>query len=598
MSVQVEAGGFLDVINLDTNITTRHYYTGPPTVRGAVFVLDFQPPSHCSLPPLSCSAEDQPLLSVGGDIITTPNITTQWGGWRDTPSGVNGYVLSVHHLEESGGQLLEGARLETVAYNESGEVVYEASFELPVEGAYSILLQTLDNAGNIRYSRRLVLYDRSSTLNIDPTSPLTVTSALPQTNYRWQNSTQEPIVVSGVGHFYNSLLQFRDLLAPVGDSFNGSLAEDYDHPLTEGRYPRRGTTNALGVVRLRYDYSIDQEGGQSLSFPDVLRFESRDDVGIQDISITPDLQDGDSVRVWFLASDYNTQEINDSVLVHVDSSSPLLVGLGLVRNGVGGLSLHASDALTDMIIEFDAQDRHSGLISLEWRIGTGPGLADVGSGDVPIEVVAMDTCEPPECVCSPLGACSRVRHAFSPRLSDLSSSPANHDAEYHITITATNHALLSAQVSLVFTVDAMPPLPGVVLDGPGGMDAQAELDYQADNTLQGAWSGFFDRESDIMFYEYVFDSECANNSVFTYPLDPDSIVMATDTTSASTQAQGEEELIQAKIMYLWNLELLYDKFFIHRTKLIIVDLVVHNFVLCSPLSEVISYRVMYIQWFF
>ncbi len=539
--MRVEAGGFLDVVNLDTNVTTRHYYTGPPTVGGAVLVLDFQPPSHCSLSLPGCALDDQPLLTLGGDIVTDANITARWGGWRDVPSGVRGYVLSVYRLEVSGGQLLEGARLGTLAYNESGEIAYEDSFQLPIEGAYSVVLQTQDNAGNIRYSRRLLLYDNSSTLNIDPVAPLVVTSAVPQTNYLWQNSTQEAIAVSGEGHFYNSLLRFRDLLSPVGDGFNGSLMEDYDHPLTDGRYPRNGTRNALGVVRLRYDYSIDQEGGRSLAFPDTLRFESQDDVGIQDISIAPVLQDGDSVRVWLLASDYNAQDINDSVLVHVDSSSPILAGLGLERNGVGRLNLHGTETLTDMTVEFDAQDEHSGLFSLEWRIGTGPGLADVGSGVVPIEVVAMGNCSLPECVCTPLGQCTPVRHTFSPRLSDLSSDPAHHDADYHITVTATNHALLSTHLSLVFTVDATPPLPGVVQDGLGG---GAELDYQANGTLTGTWSGFFDRESDIIFYEYVFGRECANSTVFTSPLDPDSVVMVTDTTSATVlQLQGKQKVV-------------------------------------------------------
>lgn len=529
------AGGFLDVLNLDSNASSRHYYTGPLTVGGAVLVLDFQPPVHCSVPPQSCPLEDQPLLTVGGAILRTANITARWGGWRDSPSGISSYLLTVYYLEVSGEQLLEGGRIYSVASNESGQNVYESTFELPIEGAYSVVLETLDNAGNIRFSRRLLLYDNSSTLNIDPTAPLTVTSAVPQTNYLWQNSTQEAIVVSGVGHFYNSLLRTDDLLSPVGSSrFNGSLVGEYDHTPTEGRYPRNGTHNALGIVRLLYDYSIDQEGGRSLAFPNTLRFESQDDVALQDISVMPDLQDGDSVRVWFLASDYNAQEINDSVLVHVDSTSPVLAGLGLERNGVSDLNLHGMEALTDMRIVFEAQDQHSGLLGLDWRIGTGPGLADVGSGGVALESVAMENCTLPECVCSPLGACSLVRHAFSPRLSDLSRSPTHHDTEYHLTITATNHAHLSTHLSLLFTVDVTPPLPGVVLDGPGG---QRDLDYQTDHTLHGTWMGFFDRESDVVFYEYIFSSSCANSSVFTYPVQPDSGVVVTTDTSATTTAQ-------------------------------------------------------------
>lgn len=533
--VRVEAGGFLDVINLDTGIATRQYYTGTPTIGGAMFILDFQPPVHCSLLVPSCLA-GQPLLSLSGEMVSDSNVSISWGGWLDQPAGVSAYLLTLYRLEQSGGMQFEGAQIRTTLFNETGQNVYEDMTLLSMEGSYSFVLESFDNAGNIRFSRRLLLFDGSSTLNIDSSAPLIVTSAV----NTWQNSTDNPIIISGRGHFYNSLLRDRNLLAPVADIFNGSISPDYDHPLVQGRYPRGGTPNALGVVSLRYDFVIDQAGGQSaasLMVPDTFRF-ATDDLGIESVSITTALEDGDSVTVWFLATDYNFQQVNDSVVVHVDSTPPLLAGLSLVRHGLEGLNLHGQDSLTDLRLAFDVEDEHSGVMSIEWSLGTEQGLADVGNGNVPVQVVARETCMPPECVCDSVHHCSLVHHTFSPLLSDLTiSSLANHDAEYHITIVTTNHALLSTQLSLVFTVDTTPPLPGAVFDGP---PTGSDVDYDRSLTLRGYWQGFFDRESDVLFYEYVFGSECANSSFFTYPLEAGSVAMETNMETATMQASGNQ----------------------------------------------------------
>lgn len=538
MEVYVAAGGFLDVTDLDMpSVSTRHYYTGTPTIGGATFILDFEPPSHCSLPPnLGCAA-GQPLLALSGEVVSMGNVSSTWGGWLDSPAGLAGYVLTVYQLQESQGRLMEGTTVMYTCYNETGDVLYEEITDLPLEGPYSFVLQAQDTTGNIRYSRRLVLFDNSSTLDIEPSLPLVVTSAVPQSDYMWQDSTSDPIVVSGRGHFYNTHLRTNAWLAPVADN---EATVDYDHTLMEGAYPRNGTPNAVGVVQLHYDVIVDQEAGlslESLTPPETFRFAS-DDIALGEISITTaQLRDGDAVRVWFLAQDYNSRQINDSVLVFIDSSGAVLSGVGLVRNGVAGLALHGTDRFTDLVVEFDAVDEHSGLFSLEWNIGTGPGHADVGNGDVPVGTVAMEMCIRPACVCDSVGHCSLVHHSFSPQLSDLLLPLANHDAEYYITVMATNHAFITTQLSLVFTVDTTPPLPGVVLDG---LPMAADVDY-TDNgrTLGGHWQGFFDRESDVMFYQYVFADECANTSVFTYPLPVDSVVMTTTLGSAIVPPQGE-----------------------------------------------------------
>ena len=102
-------------------------------------------------------------------------------------------------------------------------------------------------------------------------------------------------------------------------------------------------------------------------------------------------------------------------------------------------------------------------------------------------------------------------HRFSPMENDLLSTATQHDTDYYITVTVTNNAMLTTVLHHRFTVDVTPPLEGIVFDGPkGGYD----IDYQNDLSLTFWWMGFFDRETDIVFYKYIIDEQCANSSQF------------------------------------------------------------------------------------
>ena len=390
-------GGYLDIENLDTLEMQRHFYSGSSNEGGGtVFILDLQPPTHCSLVPPSSSSScqpDQPLLSLGAEEVTgNASVSASWGGWSDAPSGLTQYELSVYQLEVRGGLLEEGRLLASSVITESGQTSYENTTELLIEGAYSFVLRTFDLAGNVRLSRRIVLYDASSTLEIDPSAPLLVSSGTEVGGDMWQNSTTSPLVVSGRGHFYNTLLRANDYLAPLGN-FSPPVAEEFDQPVG-GRLSRLGTLNALGVVQIDYTIAIDQLGGvanSSLTTPTEFPFQSSD-LAIDALEVSTSLRDGDSVTIWLQATDFNFQTISDSVLVHVDSSPPVAGGLGLERNGVSGLVLHGTDSLLDLNIEFSAFDTHSGLYAIEWRIGLGPDTPDVGSGSLPIPEVRTCMC--------------------------------------------------------------------------------------------------------------------------------------------------------------------------------------------------------------
>ena len=385
----VASGGYLNVTNQDTDVTQRHYYSGSATIGQALFVIDLEPPTHCSLVASETCLTNQIILSLGSNaIVSSAFVRAEWGGWVDIPAGVMSYELDIFHLVERDDVLYEEGRVDSMLYQHTGQTTYTHVEELPAEGPYSFVLQTMDQANNTRTSRRLLLYDAASRLTINASAPLRVISAVPDTGFLWQNSTTDPLVVSGRGHFYNTILQEYNYLAPVAN--HSAVSPEYDHPLDSGLYPRQGIPNALGVTQLRYRVIVDQEGGTSAASttrPTTFPLQSSD-IGIESVEISVSVQDGDSVTVWFQAFDFRIRDQYDSVLVHVDSSPPVAQDLWLEYSGVTGLALHGTESLLDLSIQFRAHDEHSGLSRVEWWIGTEPGARDVGAGNVPIENVA------------------------------------------------------------------------------------------------------------------------------------------------------------------------------------------------------------------
>lgn len=539
MQAYTTAGGYLDVLNLDTSTVARHYYRGMPTIGLATFIIDIQGPTHCSLVSSIDCLPGQGILNLGGEIVEEDLITALWGGWIDVPSGITHYEFRVYPLQLSGDMLIEvDMSLNLTTYEHQNiATLYEDTTILPSEGPYAFILKTLDLAGNVRLARRLLLFDNTSTVEVDLASPLQFTSAVPETGYQWQNSTNDPLIIRGVGHFYNTNLRTTNYLAPVANSSVGDIDPEFDHPLESGRYPRSGTINAQGIVQVLYNVIVDREGGQSSQSstqPTDFPYET-DDVAIEAVEIVDtDLTDGDSVTVWFQVTDFRFQSSFDSAVVHIDSTPPALQDLWLEWNGDTGLNLHGTDSLLDLTIQFQTFDVHSGIYSVEWSIRTRHG--NVGYGILQVQNVNESSCTVPECFCDSLLHCSLAHYSFSPLESNFPfSSEALHDTDYILSVTVTNFARLSATLDHFFTVDTTPPTVGAVFDG----QQLPDIDYQDHITLSGWWTGFFDRETEIPFYQYVFTNFCADASVFSYPLNESSPASQTDLTYIRWEAPGE-----------------------------------------------------------
>ncbi len=155
-----------------------------------------------------------------------------------------------------------------------------------------------------------------------------------------------------------------------------------------------------------------------------------------------------------------------------------------------------------------------------------------------VRPASQAVCTPdPNCVCDSLIHCSLVQYTFPPSFSHFhSSTEALHDTDYFVTVSVTNHALLTSSLTHHITVDTTPPLPGAVFDAPLGV---GDVDYQQGNTLQAWWSGYFDRETGVAFYQYAYGTQCVNMSLFSFPLEPESLVVQTMEEYASWLAPGD-----------------------------------------------------------
>ncbi|XP_041349352.1 uncharacterized protein LOC121368680 [Gigantopelta aegis] len=214
------------------------------------------------------------------------------------------------------------------------------------------------------------------------------------------------------------------------------------------------------------------------------------------------------VFVELLDEDVMKNRIQENVTVHIDHTVPDINNMWLVRNKNRELYVHNSRDLSDMVLEFDASDPHSGIYSVEWFLGTQLNTSDIGKGYLPvIKLSANKTCQVDQhCYCPYVGSCAYYNYTV--KLNHLVNENTNmgtQDREYYFTLMVTNTAMLKSVCHLDILVDASPPVAGVVLEGPpGGPD----IDYTSEDHVYINMHGFIDHESGIRLYRVALAERC------------------------------------------------------------------------------------------
>ncbi|KAI8519531.1 hypothetical protein Bbelb_027880 [Branchiostoma belcheri] len=320
------------------------------------------------------------------------------------------------------------------------------------------------------------------------------------------------------GRYQNLFHHQHKLLAAI-EPYDPPIAAGYE--IITGQPPqersRQAIPNAYGVTKVETAFAVDHSGGRSITSPPNT-WTTVPDVRAEGVDLDIPRVDGDSVRLWVRAYDVVGNSVQEEILLHVDSSPPVVQNFWLNRHGVPALAVHHSSDLFTMRFEFEAFDDHSGLHNIHWSLQDFLDSSTVhGEGQVAVRRPSLlhPECPPPDCACIPKDSeCYFRNYEITPDLSKMDIPVGSHDHDYVFVVTVTNNAMLVTTVTFQVTVDESPPTAGQVQDA---MQGQRDLDFQQDLQLHAWWDGFFDRESGVQFYQYGFANRCLGEDEFSIP---------------------------------------------------------------------------------
>ena len=390
---ELSSGGNFIYINFTNNHKGTEIFTPQKQIKKLCLKFDNAKPVHClSNQRAPCS---KLLLGVERRITKTANVslilgdgwTDPWpkgGSWKHT-SGIKKYILEVHEVIKTGQML--------VVHKKSLDPPIKEEIDLPNEMAhrrinvvlpktqtlYCTMLEVHDNAGNVRFARRFILFDNESTIKTRKENPLVISSASKITGYKWQ-IFHELVCVNWRNRYYNSYHVDTNFLASIQNDADNDITGVYDQET--GKLPVKGTKNVDGVTGFIYSYSLNNGPYTSEKYMSDFEKES--------ICFNFSLSDGDTYTFRITAEDVMENRLAENVTVHIDRTVPDISNMWLVRNNNKELYVHHSVDLSHMVLQFEAMDPHSGIYSMEWFLGTQVNTSDVGYGAEPIIKVSVN----------------------------------------------------------------------------------------------------------------------------------------------------------------------------------------------------------------
>ncbi|XP_052067298.1 uncharacterized protein LOC127706680 [Mytilus californianus] len=267
----------------------------------------------------------------------------------------------------------------------------------------------------------------------------------------------------------------------------------------------------------------------------------------QSVSLSVDWGDGDRLNVTVQAFDVLRESNMESLLVYRDVSPPIIENLWLTKGDWVNISVHSVEDFSEMTMEWNAYDDHSGLDTVYWKLYDNYGtFVEHGHEDIAAQGHTDDLQEcqtkylsnprGPNCYCTPFMGCFHRHFQVKPEIKVYGGLTAGHyrgkhDSDYYIEIAVKNKALVQTVLTKKITIDTSPPHPGVVHDGLAG---NPEIDYQQGMDLNAYWDQFFDKESGVFFYQYLVDTSCADKSAFSLDINNTNIVETYNTFGSHT----------------------------------------------------------------
>ncbi|XP_052095904.1 uncharacterized protein LOC127731085 [Mytilus californianus] len=508
-SIVVKNGGFLKYMNRESNTEIRSPLNGITSRRSYIIQWDYIQPFHTCLNAFGVNCTIPPLELK--DATNASTISLTWRQWSDGLAGIEYYQYELYELQYDGSSLKENNILYTsdrIPHNHS-----QSEFNVTTPGMYSIIFTVFDKAGNHKSTRSVFLFDDESVVETTPGTRIIVTESTVNTNYTWVVQNMTHLHVSWTERFTNERHHVRHWLEQLAP--NKHVDELYDDKF--GVRKVDWFTNVLGVVKFDVDYTVT--GPDVTSF---LEYKNVDDILQELEELEVIWEDGQRLDISVKATDIVWEYKEESITVYKDTSQPIIENLWLSRDSKEALYVHHIEDFSKMTIEWDTFDYHSGIDSVHWRLYDNFTGSDILHGQSHLiaqgQTENITACEwkyggfprGSDCYCTLYHGCFHRHFHVQPKIvngSGLTPGKDNgvHDSDYFITVTVINQAMLKTVLTKKITIDTSAPQPGIVHDG---LPDFPEIDYQQNLQLHVYWDGFFDPESGVKYYKYVFSDHC------------------------------------------------------------------------------------------
>ncbi|XP_053400999.1 uncharacterized protein LOC128557566 [Mercenaria mercenaria] len=479
--------------------------------------FDEYPPTHCFEQSNECTKD----ALIATDFLTEPKVKVQWGGWTDGDSGIDKYEFNIHYLHATtpGGPLTSKSLLPAVIVEQS-QNSSSVTLALREPGPYSVEIIVFDRAGNEKVARRIIFFDNESVVELYGNKA----SIRQAQKNGWINRYSDIIELVW-------LERFKNVRHTVGGWLNNvqevkEVSRDLDD--RKGRSSRTidKTFNIEGIVRFDIARMVELNG--DIRYTDFERV-TEEYFSLQTmIYNNEEFIDGKKLTYFIRGFDAVGAYAEDNVTVMIDLSPPIIQNLLLTKGDLVNISVHSVLELTELTIEWEAFDYHSGIHEVSWKIFDNftKNIVVHGQSHEPPqgETKTLDDCKKtyalhargPNCYCSPYNGCFHRHYQIKPKVSNdnnrgihFGREVGEHEYDYVIEVSVKNSAELTTVLQKKITIDTSPPHEGIVRDGiPGAL----EVDFQQSLQLTGYWDGFFDDESGVWFYTYGFNDRCLNEN--------------------------------------------------------------------------------------
>ncbi|KAL4221421.1 hypothetical protein ACF0H5_019679 [Mactra antiquata] len=413
-------------------------------------------------------------------------------------------------------------------------------FTVDENGPYGIEITAIDRAENHVTTRRLLIVDDSSIVDLQgqPTNVLQANSK------QWINKETGDFEIRWPARFINK----RHTSGHWLDAVEGGTSE-LDDTFDISERNTSAIHNLNGTVRSEVDRTVTLDD----STWDVNNIYVPQHYFDEERMIITDEECIDGKRIVFTVRTYDVMGVynEDTVTVMIDTSYPIIENLWLTEENYLNISVHNILEINKLTFEWEVYDEHSGLHEISWRIFdnyTNIEILHGHSHEPPQgEAESLDECNTkykgyargPNCYKTPYNGYYHRHYQIKPRVTNLTTggilengTHGKHESDYYIQVTATNNANLTTTVYHKITIDTSPPHAGIVHDGLLG---QSEVDYQQSTTLSAHWNAFFDKESSVWFYLYGFSTRCLNEDDFDIHNVDNILIHKTYETSAEYQ---------------------------------------------------------------